>query len=480
MKLSIEQFYSQVTDAKLRAGYDYYYDGRLMPEYITPESFSGTISGNYDDYIYSVAFDHDGYITYAFCDCPSYSSTHFCKHLVAVIKMREEYIKGNELIYDEYSTPVFEPFEEKEEVVFSSMPVLDLDPKSENFGRNFLDNHQKTYSQIQSLKNRNKFMNDTIEYLAKNNRIDLLQEIIWTDGNKDAKYILQTFTDKHKDLIEPFFKNFIIHKNSPEILSIVDFLTDQSGIFLLLNEDWILYNLSKGYISSYLYDKILTSIIIHKYKKSFELLLKKTSKTVSFSDEVRIVEFVKENYKPEEYYALFLPSIDNHTFTSMEFDLIFPYLKEGQIEHISKQRVFRDSYSYPIFNISLNFMLFYTTPSAFSTESCTLYEIYVLRDRYFKNPRTYKTALRTFKKLAKKEITGNKVYLNRATQIAEIIRANIGDQNIYDFAMDSKIKDGFTRVYDFPTFLYADALLGSGNLSEFIDFKEFKLTKGEN
>lgn len=478
MKLSLAQFYSCVTDSKLKAGFEYYYDERLIPDKITPEHFSGSICGNYDDYGYSVDFDEDGDITKAFCDCPSYSSTHFCKHLVAVMKLREEYIAGNDLIYDDCDEPIYKPFVGKEEVSFSSMPVLD--PQSETFDRDFLSNNQDLLSRIKYSSNQEQFIKDTIEYLAKINRIDLLQEVLWSDSDKNPKFTLQTLVDTQTNLTESFFSTLVPKKKSLQMKDVSDFLTSHEGIFYLLNEDWIVYYLSKSSVSSYQFDLLLTSIIIHKYKKSFEYLLKNYTKDISFLDEIRIVKFVKENYKPEEYYSLFLANIDNHTFTNMEFDLVYPYLSETELKHILSERIFQDSYGRSFYNISLNFVYYYTTPAEFLPDSCSLYEMYVLRDRFFKNPKTYKAALRTFKKLAKKHITSAKVYLNEAIQIAEIIKANITDENIYAFATDPRIMDGFKRVFDLPTFVYADSVLTSRKLNEFIGIKEFKQTKGEN
>ena len=479
MKLTIQEFYNKVSSDKLRNGLRYYNGKRLLPTVISPNIFKGEIDGNYDDYDYEVDFDDDGNITHAECSCPSYSENKFCKHLVAVMKLREAYIREEKIIYDNYHYPIVIPFAKNLSAINDVLKHLNtLDITTDSYRGDVM----QLYYTLSNLNLNDyeweKVIDGFLSYFQNHlNHSDILVEIFVALKQDETKECFLKQVLQKKVLIEPFFKE-ITPQNTNADDVITDFLIDHRSLFYIIPNTWFKRILERKTT----YNSHFESLIGASIFKDDPWLLKYVmgfigeKAPLSILDEHKVVEFVKANLKTNEYYSFFLPSIDKHSFTPLELALIAPYITSEQLKHISEKRLYTEYSSYSKsakYNISENFLNYFAHPDSFMVDTCSIDELYALKDTIFHKAAYTKASIRQFKKLTRKELALKKPLYKSYFEIAEIFKSNMDIPAIAEFAMDEKVKIAYFHYLDETAYEYCAAVLSQSGIESFEGFRYY-------
>lgn len=451
---TVKEILAEVNPTIYKRGLNLYQSKCVNPFKMTPYEFTGYVYGETNDYEYKIQFDNSGHVTYLFCECP-YQDTHeVCKHLVAVLLLRQAYENDDtaHMIYNNSFLEVYEkPTQAKDftKEYKEALQKLKLDDPDLFKDILALFIEKMTTSADWKFK---ALLEATADYLKNIKAIRFLPVIY---NNLQTKNQQIAFLDKMASddaLCQKFFSNLTRKKNTTfdKVTSV--YIKDHAlNTCIYLDED-MLKSVSKlCYTSTSVLSNIIRIMIMRDMKDTLVALLTESSQVLSEAVDDAVFEYLQEKVPSPLYNGIFESRIKEGTITHAELVFLAQFLSKEKIDIISKK--FRNSYySYRLPSDSF-FKILKHDKNAY-VANMTYAEYYALRKTLFRDKDYGDTACQGFRKKVFATLRGRTKYSEEINRICKILLCNRDVAKMNELAHDPRLQAmyGFTLDVTGPFF----------------------------
>lgn len=496
MKLKITEILKLVSTNNYWNGVSLYDSNNIIPEKITPNLFTGVVMDHFHQYIYHIDFDENGDVTFINCNCNQFNDFNFCKHIVAACKLRQDYVDGYKLSFNEglINQKLYEyvPYENNDEENNKynevTYKINHLDKNDKGFSNQICNLTLEYLNATKSFDCAKKYFDYLLSFLVENKiekEISSLYVFLYSQTFRNSysikdKYI-KTYLKEIKEMnLGPIFISNLTDLDIKDAWSYVySYLKEETSSLVFASEKLLLI-IAKHFKSkdTFMFD-VLNVAIDLEYLELLKYFIAHCRIYFSIKQLDGIIKILKDKVDSSDYYDLYKMRIKEGKLKPQEFVFLYQYLDSDKIEEIVNTRTdlinnsIIKGFTYRSF-ISTWFLDYFMHPNRCDSEDMQIDEYYALKDIIFtRTDNMGKNAIKGFKKLVLKE--ARKAYHDdeEIYMIVKTIIANLSVPKIKEITMNESFNEMIKERSDSLSSYYVLQLSKAGLSTVGFDYSKF-------